>query len=448
MPTFVILLLDAGFIAVAVEFTSWLVGRFFFEGADVGFRGITVSATIGLLAGLATSYLTGLHQTSMVLQRKEVAMRSVVVGSATALGVLLASHFVWYQALGRTVLLLVAASSAAAVLSWRLVYARYLERGPRIRIAVLGDGPAQRELAAQIHGVAHARYDVVGLIGDGASEGGPAPVLGPADQAVALCLEHDVEVVMVVSSSAPDGRDQHALADLRVHGFEIKTAEALLMALQQRVPIDMVDERWLLHLFEQLDHGRDRLKRVLDVVVAALGLAVLVTLLPGLYLLVRLDSRGPLFYSQTRVGLGNRPFRLFKIRTMKVAPPNADEQWAQRGDDRTTAIGRLLRLTRIDEMPQFWNVLRGDMSIVGPRPEQPGIAKELEDQISYFSYRHLVKPGITGWAQIHHGYADSVDGSRTKLAYDLFYVRHHTLVLDIDIMLRTFFVMAARIGSR
>ena len=219
------------------------------------------------------------------------------------------------------------------------------------------------------------------------------------------------------------------------------------MALQRRVPVELVDERWLLHLFEQLDTSRDRIKRVVDIAVATAGLAVLVALMPLLYVLVKLDSRGPFFFIQPRVGFGNRPFALFKIRTMR-AVDYPSEAWTADRDIRTTRVGRLLRRTRLDELPQFLNVLRGEMSVVGPRPEQPRIARRLEQQIQHFSYRHLVKPGITGWAQIHHGYAGTVAQSRTKLAYDLFYVRHHTLGIDLDIMLRTFFVMLARIGSR
>jgi len=446
MPAALILLLDASFIALAVELTAWVLGTFLYPGADVGFRGVTVSAWAGLLGGIATSYLTGLHQSSLVLHRKEVALRSLFVGLATALGVLIASHFVWYQAVGRTMLLMVGGVSAVMVFAWRLVYARYLERGPRVRVAVLGDGPQERDLLASMQQGRHPEYEMVGLLGE--SDDASIPALGNIEDAVEVCVRNDINVVTVVGSSAMGPQHHHALAELRVHGFELRTAEAMFMALEQRVPVEMVDERWLLNLFEQLDQTRDRVKRMVDVCVSLVGLAVFGSLFPLLYVLVRLDSPGPFFYSQERVGLGNRVFRIYKVRTMRVAPPGADEQWAQSSDNRMTRLGRFLRKSRIDEMPQFWNVLRGDMSIVGPRPEQPSLAAQLEREINYFSYRHLVKPGITGWAQINHGYAASVDESRTKLSFDLYYVRHHTLALDLDIMLRTFFVMLARIGSR
>lgn len=446
MPRALILVLDASFIALAVELTAWILGTFLYPGADVGFRGVTVSTTAGLLGGIATSYLTGLHQSSLVLLRKEVALRSMFVGGATSLGVLLASHFVWYQAVGRTMLVMVGAISALLVFSWRIVYGRYLLRGPRVRVAVLGDGALERGVLATMQQDRHPQYEMVGLLGH--SEDPDIEVLGRIEDAVEACILHRINVITVVGSS-PMGPQHHvALAKLRVHGFELRTAEAMYMALEQRVPMEMVDERWLLNLFEQLDQTRDRVKRMVDICVSAVGLAAFAVLFPLLYVLVRLDSPGPFFYAQERVCLGNRVFRIYKVRTMKVAPSHADELWASSDDARMTGLGRVLRRSRIDEMPQFWNVLRGDMSIVGPRPEQPAIAAELERSINYFSYRHLVKPGITGWAQINHGYAASVDESRTKLSYDLYYVRHHTLALDLDIMLRTFFVMLARIGSR
>jgi exopolysaccharide biosynthesis polyprenyl glycosylphosphotransferase len=383
------------------------------------------------------------------VQRKEVVFRSLLVGINTAMGVLLASHFVWYQALGRTTLLLLALTSSTAVLAWRLVYARFVERGPRVKVAILGDREQERALAQALAAVRHARYRVAGLLGPGPVEPHDGmPLLGRVDKAVEVCRQHRVGTVMVLGCGPLEESHRSALAALRVSGFEIHTGEAALMGLLRRVPLSMVDERWLIQLFDQLDQGRDRVKRVLDIGTALAGLAVFAALMPMLWALVRATSRGPFLFVQPRVGLGNQVFNLYKIRTMTVSSGPVDERWADRGDARTTAIGRLLRRLRLDELPQFWNVLRGDMSVVGPRPEQPKIAEQLDQQIPFFRYRHLVKPGITGWAQIHYGYAGSIEESRTKLSYDIYYVRHHTLTLDIDIMLRTAFVMLARIGSR
>ena len=269
MSTLLILLLDSAFIAGAIELSAWVIRAFFFEGADVGFKGVTVSATAGLIAGVGTSYLTGLHQVSLSVSRKQVAMRALMVGAATSLAVLLASHFVWYQALGRTALLLVGATSAVSVLVWRMIYARFIEHGPRLPVVVLGDGPREERLAQSVRQIRHTRYDVVGLLGDPSQEEvAGLPVLGAPDNAVDTCRKYGVGTVMVVTSGDLSERHSEALSELRVQGFEIKTAESTLMGLMQRVPVEMVDERWLLHLFEQLDQGRDRVKRMVDIGVA------------------------------------------------------------------------------------------------------------------------------------------------------------------------------------
>jgi lipopolysaccharide/colanic/teichoic acid biosynthesis glycosyltransferase len=221
------------------------------------------------------------------------------------------------------------------------------------------------------------------------------------------------------------------------------------MNAARQLPLDLVDTRWVLAAFEQIDRPLVRkLKRVIDLAVAGTGLVVLAALWPALWLLVRLDSPGPVLFAQERVGHRGRAFRLYKVRTMTHASAGAPARWARQGDARITRVGGVLRRLRIDELPQLWNVLRGDMSLVGPRPEQPAIVEELQRHIAFFDYRHLVKPGITGWAQIHQGYAASVEASAVKLSYDLYYVGRHSLAMDLDIILRTLFVMAARIGSR
>jgi lipopolysaccharide/colanic/teichoic acid biosynthesis glycosyltransferase len=220
------------------------------------------------------------------------------------------------------------------------------------------------------------------------------------------------------------------------------------MNLAHRVPVELMDDRWVLDTFDRLDRPMVReLKRVFDLFVSGLGLVILLTLTPLLFFLVRLESPGPFLFRQVRVGQGGRPFRICKIRTM-VDQPAGEARWTGTDDVRTTRVGRILRRFRMDELPQLINVLRGEMSLVGPRPEQPEIVAQLRRKISYYDYRHLVKPGITGWAQIHQGYAASVEESALKLAYDLYYVCRHSLALDLDILLRTLYVMVARIGSR
>jgi len=154
-------------------------------------------------------------------------------------------------------------------------------------------------------------------------------------------------------------------------------------------------------------------------------------------ILIKLDSRGPIFYKQERVGKNGRPFTLLKFRSMRVDAEADGPVWASKGDDRTTRVGRILRKARIDEIPQFWNILRGEMSFVGPRPERPHFVAQLAQEIPYYEQRHLIAPGLTGWAQIKYPYGASIADAREKLQYDLFYIKNHSLVFDAIILFET-----------
>ena len=217
-----------------------------------------------------------------------------------------------------------------------------------------------------------------------------------------------------------------------------------------------------LHAIDREHRGR----RLVNVVVAAVGLALTSPLLLLIAALIKLTSRGPVLFTQARVGLdrraltgaggntrrnmdlGGTPFTMYKFRTMRVAEQNGKQVWAHAHDERITPIGRLLRTFRLDELPQLFNVLKGDMNIVGPRPEQPDIFVYLREQIESYPRRQRVRPGITGWAQVNQGYDTSVDDVRRKVAYDLEYIRRQSALEDLKIMLRTVPVMLLRRGSR
>jgi exopolysaccharide biosynthesis polyprenyl glycosylphosphotransferase len=189
--------------------------------------------------------------------------------------------------------------------------------------------------------------------------------------------------------------------------------------------------------------------RLFDIILAA-ALAVLTfPLMLVVAGLIKIDSRGPIMYRQERVGLRGRAFILYKFRSMRQdAEGSGTPQWASEGDPRITRIGRLIRYTRIDELPQLANVIRGDMSIIGPRPERPYFVDKLSEAIPVYSLRHFVKPGITGWAQVNASYGASVEDSRVKLMYDLYYIKHRGLLLDLSILLRTLKVVLFQQGAR
>jgi exopolysaccharide biosynthesis polyprenyl glycosylphosphotransferase len=189
-------------------------------------------------------------------------------------------------------------------------------------------------------------------------------------------------------------------------------------------------------------------KRLFDIF-AALALIVFFSpLLIATAIAIRLDSKGPVLYRQRRVGLDGREFEIFKFRSMREDAENGGARWAAANDDRITKVGRFIRRTRIDEIPQAINIMKGEMSFVGPRPERPEFVRMLEKEIPHYHERHIVKPGITGWAQVRHEYTASVEGARDKLAYDLFYIKHFSPVLDLLIVLLTVRVAILGIGSR
>jgi exopolysaccharide biosynthesis polyprenyl glycosylphosphotransferase len=218
-----------------------------------------------------------------------------------------------------------------------------------------------------------------------------------------------------------------------------------------RVPIEHLEADWLVTSFMErvrLDSVSLVVQRLLDLVGGLAGLVPLLVLLPFVGLAIRLESPGPIFYRQVRAGRGGRPFWLLKFRTMiDGAEADGQARWATAGDARVTGVGRFLRRARLDELPQVWNVLRGDMSLVGPRPERPELITLLEQNIPFYRARLLVKPGLTGWAQVNYGYGRSVDDAQVKLEYDLYYIKHQSLWLELIILFRTIAVVLGMKGS-
>jgi exopolysaccharide biosynthesis polyprenyl glycosylphosphotransferase len=223
-----------------------------------------------------------------------------------------------------------------------------------------------------------------------------------------------------------------------------------LERMLSRVPLEFaVEDSWLQRLggVRPLDRGFAFAKRAIDVSVAV-GIAVaLLPLLPLVALAIKLDSPGPILYSQQRVGLNGRLFRIYKFRTMRQDAERNGAVWATRQDARITRAGLFMRKTRLDELPQLWNLLRGDMALVGPRPERPEFTAMLAEQIPAYDLRHTVKPGLTGWAQVCYRYTSTVRDTRAKVEYDLYYVKHCSLRMDLAIMLRTVKVVVGMKGQ-
>jgi exopolysaccharide biosynthesis polyprenyl glycosylphosphotransferase len=250
---------------------------------------------------------------------------------------------------------------------------------------------------------------------------------------------HADGVVLATDQSLPESLVSQVMK-IRLRGVPILDLADFYEQFLLRVPVMQLKDHWfaLTQGFSLLHHEIEwKIKRLLDVLVSAAGVLLALPLIVVTVVLIKVTSRGPAFYSQLRCGHHGTQFRLHKFRTMVVDAETEGARWTQPGDPRITGVGRLLRRTRLDELPQLWNVLIGDMSFIGPRPEQPDFVRALEKEIPYYDLRHLVKPGITGWAQVMYGYGASVEDAKNKLEFDLYYIKNYSLALDAYIALRT-----------
>ncbi len=240
------------------------------------------------------------------------------------------------------------------------------------------------------------------------------------------------------------------LVRLRVQGVRVEDAHSTVSALSGRIWLNMVRPSWFIFSDGFRRSGMTLvLKRMIDLAAGLTGLVFSAPLMLLVAVAVRLDSKGPAIYAQTRVGFRGKEFKVLKFRSMRVdAEAHSGAQWAQKDDQRVTRVGRYLRKYRLDELPQFINVIRGEMSFVGPRPERPVFVERLRDIISYYDERHSVRPGLTGWAQVQFSYGASVEDACRKLEYDLFYLKNMSVLFDAVIIVKTIRIMLTGRGGR
>jgi len=289
-----------------------------------------------------------------------------------------------------------------------------------------------------------SEYQLVGYIDDDPAKQGQTieglPIIGTGRDLVSLVKAKNISEVIFAITDDIHSTLLQALMDCQEQGVQITLMPLLYEEITGKVPVEHLGGQWPVAL--PMDHASTGsffpiLKRAIDVIVSGTGIVILGFIFPFVALAIYIDSPGPIFYAQERVGKGGRIFRLIKFRSMI---PNAEEDvalWAGERDARVTRVGRFLRAPHIDELPQFINIFRGEMSIVGPRPERPQFVAELEKEIPFYRLRHSVKPGMAGWALVKCGYGSSVEDALIKLEYDLYYINHQSIYLDFLILLKT-----------
>jgi sugar transferase (PEP-CTERM system associated) len=258
-----------------------------------------------------------------------------------------------------------------------------------------------------------------------------------------------IDRVIVAMEDRRDSMPVRELLDLRLRGVLIDSSGALMERLSGKLPLDGLNPSALIFTEGfRMSPSQQLFQRLLSLAVSFVALVICLPFLPFIILAVRLSSPGPIFFSQTRVGQRGRLFAVYKFRTMRQDAEENGAVWATKDDPRVTSIGKVMRSTRLDEIPQLWNVLRGDMAFVGPRPERPEFVEWLSKEIPFYDLRHMIRPGITGWAQVRYRYGASLDETKRKLEYDLYYVKNHSIGLDLLIMFETIKTIILRRGAQ
>ncbi len=323
------------------------------------------------------------------------------------------------------------------------------------RVLILGTGQLALELARELTRREDLNMKLEGFIA--AASGGNSeerifgiPVLGAVTSLETIAKERGISRIIVALEDRRGVLPTRELVTLRVHGVRVDDASTALSALTGRVSLRAVKPSWF--VFSEGFHRskwNDLLKRILDLVVGLLGLIVSLPLMAAVALAVRLESTGPVIYRQKRVGRMGKCFKVLKFRSMRTdAEKQNGAQWAVADDPRVTRIGKALRKYRLDELPQFVNVIRGEMSFVGPRPERPEFVEDLRKTIPYYDERHSVRPGLTGWAQVQYSYGSTIEDAFNKLEYDLFYLKHLSITFDMAIILQTIRIVFSGRGGR
>ena len=376
-------------------------------------------------AFLLVAYAAGLYDWRERARPAALLLRIFVVASLAAAVTLGFFYLAFYRPIGRYAVAAAVLLSGPLVLLPRYVVWRLLRSRPT-RVLFLGTGPLAAKLEETLRGQG-APYEVVRP--DGASPGAPL---------VDLCRALGVDEIVLPGDPAELAPVLLPALHCLPLGCRIRSEADFHEDLWSSVPVDHVGPDWMLSRgLDTSNHVAEGVKRLTDVVFALLILAALAPFTLLAVLAIALSADGPVFYRQARVGRYGRTFRIWKLRTMRVGAEAGAPRWASDDDPRRTAVGRLLRRTRLDEVPQVANILLGEMSFVGPRPERPEFVEELEALLPYYAWRHFVRPGLTGWAQVNLPYGSSVEDARRKLEYDLYYVRHYSLLTDLLIVLRT-----------
>lgn len=443
---FILLLGDLFFSALAL-----VLALFFWSQKDAlnfswEFLGTRAPVWFYFLPIIWIALLIGLYDIRRANRHSEV-----LKGIATAAGISILLYLIVFfvsepNSLPRRGVAIFIGSATVLTVLWRFAYIKvFTAPAFNRRVLVIGAGLAGTTLASMASKIQPIPFDLIGYIDDDAEKLGKeffgVKVIGNGSSLLASIKEFDVTDLIFAISGELNADLFRAILDAEEGGVEVTSLPTAYEELFGRVPVQLLQSDWILRTFLDQVHTNgfyEVIKRSADILSGVIGLLVLAILFPFVALAILLDNGRPIFYSQPRVGRNGNPYKIYKFRTMRSSPgDDGIGRMTIDGDERITRIGKILRRSHIDELPQMLNILKGENSLVGPRAEQPDLVAQFQQQIPFYRARLLVKPGLTGWAQINQRYASTIEDTIVKLEFDLYYLKHRTLLLDFNIILRT-----------
>ena len=445
------------FIFASVFLASWII-----LGSEGFMSGHYIWLKILLITFVCQTclYYNDMYDFKISENYKEIGLRLIQALGFAAIFLAIVYLIVPKAIIGTGIFLIGIGFVVLLVVSWRFCYAMVLERGLfNQRIILLGSANLIKRIKQEINERKDCGYEIAAEVPEKNTEHkqhdcepeGPQDLCGEKYEGLAeLAGAYNIGKVIVAIEEKRNNFPTKELLRCRVNGIEVIDGNSFYEMLTGKLVVNAINPSWLIFA-EGFRKSLTRrvMKRFVDLILAGIMLIVFFPLGVMIALLIKFDSKGPVIFSQERIGQNDKIYKMHKFRSMvEDAEKMSGPVWALNDDNRITRVGNIIRKLRMDELPQLWNVLKGNMSFVGPRPEREHFVKQLEKNVPYYSERHTVKPGITGWAQVSYGYGASVDDAIEKLNYDLFYIKNMSFFMDLMIVLKTIKIVLFRKGSR
>ena len=459
LPTQLLLLLSVDSIVIALGLAVATFIRFSSHGSEsalsyVGSWSTVVRFLLVILVCEVALYFHDLYDFRLISSASEVVIR-LLQAFGVACVILAVCYFISPDiGLGRGSAAMAAPVIVGLTLGWRILWLRHCrELGNPEKMLIVGTGPAGIRLTRDILSRPELRVQILGFLDEKGENIGKSLVnpgiIGAAADLERIVQDNEINRVVISLAERRGHMPVRQLLHLKFAGVRVEEAHSVLERMTGRIVLEHLSPSWLI-----LSEGFRKspllvwAKRALDIVLSLSALIVCLPLFAAVAIATWIESGRPILFRQERTGLRGRSFNMLKFRSMFSDAEKEGPRWATADDSRITKVGRWIRKYRIDELPQAINVLRGEMSIVGPRPERPHFVSMLEEQIPFYGLRHSVRPGITGWAQVRYQYGGSIEETKTKLEYDLFYIKHLSILLDLAVLFETAKVMLSGRGAK